>query len=153
MISLREKENLIKTVNNKIAKEKEKNPEDLSEKARHGYCVVTGIFYEKSLKEISSFYSVPFDQVQYWMKELSIDIEVRESKPKKKKNNIFTWLKENVDKETTAKEIAENCGISLPTVYGFINSNIGWFKKVRRGTYIIVDAEKERLEAKRSESK
>lgn len=151
MISFQKKESLIKTVNSEIKKISKnlKNPEYLSELARAGYSTATGLYYEKSIKEISTFYNVSIENIEYWLNHFNIEAEMKTVKPRKrKKNDIFNWLKENVDNEITAKDISENCNISMPTVYNFINSNIGWFKKVRRGTYLIVDADKERLAAK-----
>jgi hypothetical protein len=149
-ISFQEKENLIKKINFEILKESKTgvDPYQLSEKSRAGYSLVTGLFYEKTLKEISSFYAVSMPEIDYWMDMLEIDIEVKRFKEKKKKNPIDEWIKENIDNEVTAKQISENCGVSLPTVYSYISSNIGWFKKIRRGIYLVIDAEKERLKAK-----
>lgn len=66
-----------------------------------------------------------------------------------KKNEIFEFLKGNIGEVLTPIEIAEACEISMPTMYNFINSNIGWFKKIKRGVYEIVDADEERKAARR----
>ena len=66
-----------------------------------------------------------------------------------KKNEIFEFLKGNIGEVLTPTEIAEACEISMPTMYNFINSNIGWFKKVKRGVYEIVNADEERKAARR----
>lgn len=87
----------------------------------------------------------------YWWEHFGFDIDM--SKPTKKKrkdktNSILSFLKNNVGNEVTVKQLVEECSISSPTAYKFINENIGWFKKARRGVYEVVDADEERRKAK-----
>jgi predicted transcriptional regulator of viral defense system len=74
------------------------------------------------------------------------------AKPVKKRSNkkeeVIYFIKQNIGETLTPAEIAEACEISMPTMYNFINSNIGYFKKVKRGVYEIVDAENERRKAR-----
>jgi hypothetical protein len=144
MISLQEKERLIKLVNHSY------NPQK-PELGRAGYCVITGYFNEKSLQEICSFYSITEDDAKHWWNEFGFEASMAKPTRKRssKKNEIFEFLKGNIGEVLTPTEIAEACEISMPTMYNFINSNIGWFKKVKRGVYEIVDADEERKAAGR----
>jgi len=143
MISLQEKERLVKVVNQRRSPHR-------PELGRAGLCVVTGYFNEKSLLEICNFYSITKEDAQYWWNEFGFDESM--AKPVKKRSNkkqeIFYFIKQNVGETLTPAEIAEACEISMPTMYNFINSNIVWFKKVKRGVYEIVDADTERRKAR-----
>jgi predicted XRE-type DNA-binding protein len=143
MISLQEKERLVKIVNQSRFPHR-------PELGRAGLCVVTGYFNEKSLLEICNFYSITKEDAQYWWNEFGFDKSM--AKPVKKRSNkkeeIIYFIKQNIGETLTPAEIAEACEISMPTMYNFINSNIGYFKKVKRGVYEIVDAENERRKAR-----
>jgi N-acetylglutamate synthase-like GNAT family acetyltransferase len=143
MISLQEKERLVKIVNQSRFPHR-------PELGRAGLCVVTGYFNEKSLLEICNFYSITKEDAQYWWNEFGFDESM--AKPVKKRGNkqqeVLYFIKQNIGETLTPAEIAEACEISMPTMYNFISSNIGWFKKVKRGVYEIVDAETERRKAR-----
>jgi hypothetical protein len=64
----------------------------------------------------------------------------RSSKSKK----IESYLKDNVGKTVTPKQVAEEVGMSLPTFYNFYNANRSYFKKVKRGEFEILDPKAER---------
>lgn len=144
MISLQEKEKLVKIVNHNYTPHK-------PELGRAGYCVITGYYNEKSLPEICKFYQVSEEDAQYWWDKFEFDSSMAQpsKRRKSKKSEIFEFLKANVGEVLATKEIADACEISMPTMYNFINSNIGWFKKIKRGVYEIVDADEERKAARR----
>jgi len=143
MISFAEKEKLVQIVNRSY------NPHR-PEIGRAGYCVIIGYYNEKSLKEICNFYSITEEDAYYWWNHFGFDTTKAKVKSKRshKKNAIFDYLKKNVGNNLTPAEIADACEISMPTMYNFINSNIGWFKKVKRGLYEVVDADEERKKEK-----
>jgi predicted transcriptional regulator len=140
-----EKERLVKIVNHSY------NP-DRPELGRAGYCVAIGYFNEKSLKEICAYYQVSEEDALYWWEYFGFDKNKAqpERKRRTKQNDIFTYLKDHVDEEITVKKLSEDCNISNPTAYKFLGDNAGWFKKVKRGVYQVVNAEEERKNAKRS---
>ena len=144
MISLQEKERLVKIVNQSRFPHR-------PELGRAGYCVITGYFNEKPLQEICNFYSITKEDAQYWWDQFGFDSSMAKPTKKRgrKKDQIFEYLKSKVGEQLTPTQISEDCDVSMPTVYGFINSNIGWFKKVKRGVYEIVDADEERKQARR----
>jgi hypothetical protein len=63
---------------------------------------------------------------------------------KSKQDNIVSFLTGNVGKVVTPIEVSTNVEISLPTFYNFYNANRGYFKKVKRGHFEIVDPKTER---------
>ena len=63
---------------------------------------------------------------------------------KSKQDNIVNFLTGNVGKVVTPIEVAKDVAISLPTFYNFYNANRGYFKKVKRGHFEIVDPKVER---------
>lgn len=87
----------------------------------------------------------------YWWNHFGFNEEMSKTTKKKSKNksaDIFNYLKSKAGQEITVKQFTEECSISSPTAYKFINENIGWFKKVKRGVYEVVDADEERRKAK-----
>lgn len=115
-------------------------------------CVATGVHYEKSLPEIARFYSLNIESCRKWWDHFNFnDVglpteEKRKSKPQK---SLQEYLKLNIGNTVTVIAIAETCQVSSPTTYNFINTNRSWFKKVGRGSYLIVDADKEREMSKK----
>ena len=57
-------------------------------------------------------------------------------------------IKANIGETLLSSDIIEKCGISTPTFYNYMNANRGQFKRVSRGSYLIMDPSKERKEAK-----
>lgn len=143
MISLMERERLIKIVyqNHNLS-----NPE----LTRSGCCVATGYYYEKSLPEICAFYQIQESDALYWWEYFGFSNSLAKpvKKKKRKQSEIFEYLKSKAGSELTVKQLTEECSISSPTAYKFINENVGWFKKVRRGVYEVVNADEERRKAK-----
>lgn len=63
---------------------------------------------------------------------------------KSKQENIVSFLTGNVGKIVTPAQVAEDVNISLPTFYNFYNANRGYFRKVKRGQFEIIDPKTER---------
>lgn len=143
MINSLERERLVKIVNRY---HNSKNPE----LSRAGYCVIIGYSNEKSLSEICGFYQVQESDALYWWEYFGFNDSLAKpvKKKKRKQSDIFEYLKNNAGSEITVKQLTEECSISSPTAYKFINDNIGWFKKVKRGLYEIIDADEERKKEK-----
>jgi len=144
MISFQEKEKLVKIVNHSYHPQR-------PERGRAGYCVIIGYYENKSLSEICSYYMISEEDGLYWWNHFGFNEEMSKTTKKKSKNksaDIFNYLKSKAGQEITVKQFTEECSISSPTAYKFINENIGWFKKVKRGVYEVVDADEERRKAK-----
>ena len=128
-------------------------PKNLStEERRIATCVATGAHYDKSLPEIVKFYSLNRETATEWWDKFNFN-DFNKSKTFEKKSKpqkvLQDFVKSNINQEVTANHLAEACEVSLPTVYTFITNNRGWFKKIARGLYLIVDAEKEREKQKK----
>ena len=144
MISFQEKEKLVRIVNHSYHPQR-------PERGRAGYCVIIGYYENKSLSEICSYYMISEEDGLYWWNHFGFNEEMSKPTKKKSKNksaDIFNYLKSKAGQEITVKQFTEECSISSPTAYKFINENIGWFKKVKRGVYEVVDADEERRKAK-----
>ena len=63
---------------------------------------------------------------------------------KSKQDNIVNFLNGNVGKVVTPVQLATDVQISLPTFYNFYNANRGYFKKVKRGHFEILNPKEER---------
>jgi hypothetical protein len=63
---------------------------------------------------------------------------------KSKQDTIVSFLTSNVGKVVTPVEVASGVEISLPTFYNFYNANRGYFRKVKRGHFEIIDPKQER---------
>jgi len=142
MISFQEKERLCRMVKDhkKIS----------SEKARAGLCIATGLFDDKNFKDICGFYQISVDDARYWWNFFGLPEEeaVIEKKRPAKKLSVIDVLKEHDGEIMGTKDIADLCGVSLPTIYKFIKDQPGWLKKEGRGQYMIIDAYKKRMEEK-----
>jgi len=144
MISFQEKERLVRIVNQSYQPQK-------PEHGRAGYCVITGYYDGKSLSEICAYYMISEEDGRHWWDHFGFNEEMSKPTKKKSKNKasvIFDYLKKRAGEEVTVKQFTEECSISSPTAYKFINENVGWFKKVKRGVYEIVDGDEERRKAK-----
>jgi hypothetical protein len=118
-----------------------------AEERRSAYCVITGFGDGKTASEISQYYSIEKDVISYWMNHFSFDDIKSESSGKRsgKTKKIEEYLKTNVGKIITPKQMAEEIDMSLPTFYNYYNSNRSYFKKVQRGKFEIVDPKVERM--------
>lgn len=138
---------------NQLDKIIEALPRNLSpDEWRTASSVATGVHYEKSLPELIKFYSLNKDLAFAWWQKLGLGdnkaeaTSVKKGKPKKV---LDDYLKSNIGQHVSAQALADVCKVSLPTVYTFINGNRSWFKKISRGVYEIIDADKEREKVKK----
>jgi len=84
-----------------------------------------------------------------------LGIELVKHTPKVKQisaqEKIEQWAKENVGRTINGgKQIAEELGISYPTANSFVQTRRDYFSKVKKGEYIVKDAEADRLASKNS---
>lgn len=143
MITRKELDSLIKSL-----------PKTLSqEEWRVAACVVTGVSYGKTLADIIKNYSINSDLAKKWWIQFNFN-DFSSPEPEKKKRSktssvLADFIKNKIGDNISPNQIAEDCKVSLPTVYNFINANRSWFKKAGRGLYTILDAEEERKNAKK----
>jgi hypothetical protein len=116
------------------------------EDRRAAYAVITGIREEKTAAQISAYYSVSKDLVEKWYKFFAISDMPTQAKARRgrKGKDLTGYVRSNIGKTVTPKEVAETVGISLPTFYNFYNANRGYFKKVKRGEFEIVNPDEQR---------
>lgn len=106
---------------------------------------LTAIKYNMSASEASKYYGVPVSTIEtIWAKHGFVGKTSTTVKKSRKSNVIESWLKENIGKTITPKDVVEATGISMPTFYNFYNSNVGYFKKIKRGQFEILDPKVER---------
>jgi hypothetical protein len=126
-------------------------PKDIvGEDYRIACCVVTGCLRGRSLSELIKYYSVDNDRALYWWDHFGFsNIAVTEKKKRGQKTaTLESFVKSNIGKTYKSTEILALCNITNPTLYNFINANRGYFKKVGRGQYEIVDMESQRVKEK-----
>lgn len=113
------------------------------EDRRAAYSTIAGCRDGKTVKEICSYYSVSEDLVNKWIQYLNIETGTRQvgKKRGRKSTDLTQYVKSNVGKTISAKSISEELGISLPTFYNFYNANRGFFKKIKRGEFEILNPE------------
>lgn len=88
---------------------------------------------------------------RWWNRFNFSDVAPEEKKRRGGKTaKLDEYIKSNFGKTLKSNDIIEQCEITTPTLYNYINSNRHFFKKVARGTYLILDPEAERKEAKAS---
>lgn len=121
-------------------------PNTDGEDRRAAYSVITGIRDEKSMTQIASYYSIDEGLVLKWYNFFSFEDKTSSSRGRRgrKGKDLTGYVKSNVGKTVTPKQISEEIGISLPTFYNFYNANRGYFKKVKRGEFEIVNPDHER---------
>jgi predicted DNA-binding transcriptional regulator AlpA len=120
------------------------------EDLRAAYSVITGVKDEKNLSQIIVYYSVSNELASKWYSFFSFNNLDSGSKNRRgrKGKDLTGYVKSNVGKVVTPKTVVEELGISLPTFYNFYNANRGFFRKVKRGEFQIVDPSAERSAAK-----
>lgn len=114
------------------------------EDRRAAYCVITGLRDGKTAREIARYYTVDTDLVDKWIKFFDVEStssEIGAKKRGRKGSDLTNYVKSNIGKTVTPKDVAEELGISLPTFYNFYNANRGFFKKVKRGEFQIINPE------------
>lgn len=116
-----------------------------SEEWRQNAACLTGMRDGLTPKQVSAYHNVPIEFVisYYGNSEFETQKEGKGSR-KKKSADILNFIKSNVGKQITPAEFAEEVNISLPTFYNYFNANRGWFKKIKRGVFEIVDADSAR---------
>lgn len=141
MISQKEVENLLARV-----------PRDLShEDHRAAASVAIGVRDGKTLSEIIKYYWIQEDLAKKWWSEFGFDnsAPVERRKRGSKTAKLDSYIKESIGKTLTSNEIIEVCDITTPTFYNYLNANRGYFHKVARGQYKIIDPAKERIDSKK----
>lgn len=120
--------------------------ESTGEDRRAAYAVITGLREDKTAAQICAYYSVSKDLVQKWYDFFSISDMPAQTKGRRgrKGKDLTGFVKSNVGKTVTPKEVVEALGISLPTFYNFYNANRGYFKKIKRGEFEIVNPDEQR---------
>jgi len=122
-----------------------------SESYREVAAALTGAKNQMSVSETAKFYSVtPSFVKEVWEKHglLSTNAVSSEGKRSRKSGVIEAYLKENTGKTITPQDLVSATGISMPTFYNYYNANRGFFKKIKRGQFEIVDPNKERQSSK-----
>lgn len=121
---------------------------DLYKKAeREASSVFYGYYKGWNLAKIVRHYSVPVDLAKEVWNKLGFGEqggEVKVTRTRSKQETIVGFLKSNVGKVVTPAEVSQNLNISLPTFYNFYNANRHFFKKVKRGTFEILNPDVER---------
>ena len=123
-----------------------------SESYREVAAALTGAKNQMSISETAKFYSVPSAFVkEVWEKHglLSKNSASTEGKRSRKSAIIESYIKENIGKTITPQDLVSATGISMPTFYNYYNANRGFFKKIKRGQFEIVDPNKERQSSKK----
>lgn len=118
-----------------------------AEEWRTAASVATGVSHSKSLPEIISFYNVNKELAEKWWDNFNFNdlgLAKTSSRKSKPQNVLLSYVKDNIGEVVSVKSLSEACEVSTPTVYSFLDSNRGWFKKISRGKYEIIDADKER---------
>ena len=125
---------------------KSSSPED----HRAAASVAIGVRDDKSLAEIVKYYGINKELAIKWWTFFGLEGDSKLEKKKRgnKSSTIETYIKAHIGDTVSSADIIEECQISTPTFYNFMNTNRGYFKRVNRGLYTIVDPVQERKEAK-----
>lgn len=126
------------------------NPEEY----RTACAVITGTMSGKSLSDVVRYYSLDVLIAKYWASQFNL-LSKTTTEKQRRGSKTFTlemFIKANIGKTFKSADILKECNITNPTLYNFINSNRGYFKKVGRGLYEIVDYSAERAKEKNARS-
>lgn len=116
-----------------------------SDQQREVASALTASKYSMSASEAAKHYSIPIAVVEeVWNKYGLSNSTKTTGKRKRKAGVIEAFLKENIGKTVTPHDVVKATGISMPTFYNFYNANVGYFKKVKRGQFEIIDPATER---------
>ena len=124
-------------------------PDDVEgQDLRAAYSVITGYQEGKSHQQIASYYAIDIEEVEKWSQFFKLNNNSKSEptsarKRGRKSKDIGSYIKSNIGRVMTPKDVAKEVGISLPTFYNFYNSNRSLFKKTKRGEFQIVDASQE----------
>ena len=130
-------------------------PKGLSSEDYRTVCsLLYGYYQNKSFAESLRFYSLDKETAaKYWEMLAISGTSISERKKRgSKASSLEAFLKENIGKVLKSSEILEACDITNPTLYNFINANRGYFKKIGRGVYEILDKDAERSKEKNASS-
>lgn len=108
----------------------------------------------KTYKEIVRYYSLSVSLSEKWWEYFNFgDIKFQEkNKRGSKSSSLDSFVKSNFGNTYKSSDIVKICNITNPTLYNFINANRGYFKKVSRGEYQIIDPNSERIKEKSAKS-
>lgn len=108
---------------------------------------LTGAKNGMSATETAKFYSIGVPFVQECWSKYGLTTETLPTSTGKrsdKNNAIKKFLGSNIGKTIKPQDLVDASGISMPTFYNFYNANRGYFKKVKRGQFEIIDPNTER---------
>lgn len=148
-LSIKEDESYIRNVNKMI----NTLPKPIDqEEYRTAASIISGFYSNKTLNEIIKHYSLSKESSYKWWNYFGFNSnQTNNNKAKKgsKSSSLDSFVKENIGKTFKSNEILSICDITNPTLYNYINANRGYFKKVGRGLYEIIDASEERSKVKK----
>lgn len=101
---------------------------------------------QMSASETAKFYGLYHETVLYYWEKYGLISDAKTSigKKTKKTSVIEQYIKQNYGRIITPHDLVSATGISMPTFYNFFNANRGYFKKIKRGQFEIVNPDKER---------
>ena len=108
---------------------------------------LTGAKNGMSAVETAKFYNIGVPFVQECWSKYGLTTETLSTSTGKrsdKNNAIKKFLESNIGKTIKPQDLVDASGISMPTFYNFYNANRGYFKKVKRGQFEIIDPNTER---------
>lgn len=122
-----------------------------NEEHRIAASVAIGVRDGKTLSEIVKYYWIPSELAEKWWSNFGFDdIAPTERKKRGSKSAVLDlFIKSNIGQTISSNEIIEKCDITAPTFYNYLTANRGYFKKVSRGIYTIIDPSKERIKSKK----
>lgn len=116
----------------------------VGEDLRTAYAVIAGFRDDKTTNQIAAYYSINHSLVLKWYEFFAFENSADQPKKKRgrKGKDLTSFVKSNVGRVVTPKQVAEEIGISLPTFYNYYNANRHFFKKVKRGEFEIITPER-----------
>jgi len=54
---------------------------------------------------------------------------------------ILEWTRAHIGAQTCPADIAKATGLSYTTTNKFVNEHRNWYQKIKKGTYIVIDAD------------
>lgn len=140
MLSLQEAEQLIRSI------PRSESPES----QRVATCIVTAVRDGKTFNEAVAYYWLDKKLAEHWWNRFGLNdaAPVQRKKRGSKTASLDAFVKANIGKTLKSSEIIEQCNITTPTFYNYMNANRGFFKKAGRGMYSIIDPAQERVKDK-----
>lgn len=123
-------------------------PDDVvGEERRTADSVIIGYRDGKTFDQIVSYYSLDRETANHWYSTFGFNSNKKTDAKKRgrKGKDIKSYINSNIGRTLSAKDVSSEVGISLPTFYNFYNSNRGYFKKVSRGQFEIINPATERV--------